>query len=752
SVAGFHAVLCHHIGLPNINTFQSDLRTREKQFSVLSGKLHDIDEHASTQVDTLLRRATGDSLTWSDIPLDEPREHCQPIFDFRARTGFYPFLLRVWSTLTCADKLDAARIPSSKLVRPEPDEIDFDTDADGITEKLNQRRTAAREEAVQKLTHDDEPGLFTLTLPTGFGKTFAGLEAALERADRTGGRVVYALPYTTVIDQVDEEIRDQFGVSPTSEQYTIHHHLADTRTEFDAGEERLSSRAEAMYGETWQAGLVLTTVVQLFESLAGPGNVQSIKLPALENSVVIVDEPQVLPRRWWHLVSRLATVLVEQYDATLVLMTATQPGFVDEYTLELDATELIGDTDEYFEFLSSHERVQFVIDDSLAAYLADKSSSDTLPIETAAERLLPSDTNERETRLAISNTVVCASEVGRGVETIANDRGHDVISLNAALPEFVANRGRDVLEALRSENPTPSLTELSTAFLNDISVDHADSGILVGTLTAALRPIDRTLLIEVLRRLADKDIDTRFDSWSLVVSATQIVEAGVDISFDRVYRDVAPLPSLVQAAGRCNRSFERDTGTVTLWRLATTDDSQPPSERTYRRHRSHLEATRTTLRDATTDGPVVREVRMVSRAVDEYYSRLHCEDHTVSDGDDLVRSFDRAEGENLRSASLIDDDATEFLVLTNETDRKRLETYVADRKDGAANREAFTSLTYLFASTYVDEPDIHDDTTRVLAEFGRNQTELDELRIVDARDSNRYSVADGLGLYSAPAE
>jgi CRISPR-associated endonuclease Cas3-HD len=748
-VAGFLAVMRHHGDIPNVSAYEDDLRTREKEFDALQDKLANIDKHAAESVDELLREQTDGRLSWDRVPTESPRSQCRPIFDFVEFDGFYSLVLRLWSTLTCADKLDAAGVPvSDSTRRPDPSAIGFETDASGLTAALNERRTRARRNAVESLTSADGPGLYTLTLPTGFGKTFAGLEAALSRAGQTGGRVIYALPFTTVIDQVDEEIRDQFGVSPLSEQYTIHHHLADTRTALSATDEQLSSKTEAMYGETWQAGLVLTTFVQLFESLAGPQNVQSMKLPALQDSVIVVDEPQALPRRWWQLVSRLSSVLVEQYGATVVYMTATQPRFVDEYTDELDATELIDDPDEYFSFLADNERVQFEIDSSLSRYLEDKGSSDGRSIGAAAERLVPGSGGELTTRLAVNNTVTCAAALNRAVEATAADRGFEVVSLNERLSPFVATRGEAVLDALRKDDPSPSLEALASEFLEGIDAGNDRDSLLTGALTAALRPIERALLIEVLRTLVDDSTGTDFDDCSLIVSATQLVEAGVDISFDSVFRDFAPLPSLVQAAGRCNRAFEGDTGTVTLWRLAGVGDRTPPTIRTYRSQHSRLEATRTTLHDSNSEGDTIREARMVSSVVEEYYDRVHRSDHTARDS--LVRSFEAADGDDLRAASLIEDNSEEFLVLTNDFDRRQLEHYLDERFGGgsAVDRDAFGSLTYLFASAYVEDPDELDDTASVLKDLDGNVSSLEEMRVIDDRTESRYESRDGLGLYN----
>lgn len=751
SLTGFYAVMRHHGGLPNLRSYQDDLLTDTKRFETLGEKLRNIDLEASAIVDARLSAATDGALLWSDILIDDPQVHRQQLCEPDALEGFYPLLLRNWSTLTCADKLNAAGITVDEAVaRPDPEDIEFDDDASGVTSELNQQRTAAREQVVQAMQTaiDNGGGVYTLTLPTGFGKTFAGLEAALRAADRTDGRVVYALPYTTVIDQVHEMIRDQFGVSPESAQYTIHHHLVDTRTGLDDGQERLSTGAEALYGESWLSGLVLTTFVQLFESLAGPGNVQSIKLPALQDSVIVIDEPQALPRRWWHLISRLVTMLFDRYDARIILMTATQPRFIEEYNLAINPMELVDNPNQYFDFLARHERVRFEIDPSIRRYLTNKDAA-SLTVEDAAGRLLGQALTEQVDILAVNNTVRSAATLGQAVESEAKEQGLTVTLLGQTVRPFVARRGEALLETLRGEDSGPDLSALATEFLQDAAKGTDDPHLLIGCITAALRPIDRTLLIEAIRQLVTDEIRTVFNGVPLLVSATQLVEAGVDVSFDRVHRDFAPVPSLVQAAGRCNRSFERDIGTVTLWRLDGSDEGRPPSEQVYTHPHDRLEPSRTALRSAVKHhGDQIPEAEMVSSVVEIYYDELHESDHTSDTADQLVRQFDSVKGDDLRSASLIENDSEEFLVLTTGGDLDRLRTYLSEREGGSYGdgRAAFGALKHLFASYRTDDITGMDDRDEVLAELGYDDTSLEEFPIVDARGSLRYSIPYGFGL------
>ena len=164
-------------------------------------------------------------------------------------------------------------------------------------------------------------------------------------------------------------------------------------------------------------------------------------------------------------------------------------------------------------------------------------------------------------------------------------------------------------------------------------------------LSTQLRPRDRLALIEATKRLTERSVP-------LVAVSTQLIEAGVDISFDRVYRDIAPIDSVVQAAGRCNRSFERDYGTVTLWWLAPPEETtKTPSQAVYdSRGVSTISLTSKTLDAIGASDSTVAERTMTRDAVQHYYG-------LVSDRDpgdpEFVDWVNEAKAAQLGSLSLI---------------------------------------------------------------------------------------------------
>jgi len=187
---------------------------------------------------------------------------------------------------------------------------------------LNELRSRILDHARSKA--ELEPGIFTLNVPTGGGKTLTSLAFALDHAKRwRKDRIIYAIPFTSIIDQTAKIFRDVLG-----DDFVLEHHSAIELGSFQAERDLDRGTDDAklrLATENWQAPVVITTNVQLFESLFASRTSRCRKLHNLTNAVIILDEAQTIPL---HVLRPCVTALDElarNYGCTIVLCTATQP-------------------------------------------------------------------------------------------------------------------------------------------------------------------------------------------------------------------------------------------------------------------------------------------------------------------------------------------------------------------------------------------------------------------------------------------
>ncbi len=249
----------------------------------------------------------------------------------------------IFSCLVDADFRDTEAF----YARAQGSEVDRDWPAlsaslDGLIQRLGaymaRKQATAGDTLVNRLRREilshmrgqssRKPGLFTLTVPTGGGKTLASLAFALDHAKAHGlERIVYAIPFTSVVDQTAAIFREVLG-----DQFVLEHHSA---IEEENNRERTGRDKLKLAMEDWAAPIVVTTNVQLFESLFAARPSRCRKLHNLARSVIVLDEAQTIPLAFLRPCAAALDELARNYGTTIVLCTATQPA--------LDARHFAGD-------------------------------------------------------------------------------------------------------------------------------------------------------------------------------------------------------------------------------------------------------------------------------------------------------------------------------------------------------------------------------------------------------------------------
>ena len=319
-------------------------------------------------------------------------------------------------------------------------------------------------------------GFYSLTVPTGGGKTLSSLAFAVEHAVRHKlSRVIYAIPFTSIIEQNAEVFRQALG-----DANVLEHHC--NYRDRDSEEESVYDKWRGLASENWDAPVVVTTNVQFFESLYSNKPSRCRKLHNIAGSVIVLDEAQAIPTEYLEPCLAALRELVAYYRCTVVLCTATQPVLDDTSLLRTPlpkATEIINNPHALATRLE-RTRVSFM-----------------------------GQLNEDE----------LAARLGEHTQVLA----------------IVATK-KQAQKVFRSLSVTEGVFHLSTN----------------------LYPAHRMRVLKTIRQRLDAGQPCR-------VISTSLVEAGVDLDFPFVYRAMAGLDSIAQAAGRCNREGRADYGLVYVY-------------------------------------------------------------------------------------------------------------------------------------------------------------------------------------------
>lgn len=442
-----YCIAGHHAGLPNYGNNYD-----ESTDSTLSGRrLKKLSDYQAYQTEIEVPAINS-------MPIDLKRT-VNPDFSLSV------FMRMIYSCLVDADFLDTeAFMKEGKQGRNSGENIEIlfkklenyisgwlkNQDIDTV----NGRRTEILKNCLEM--GKTEKGLFRLTVPTGGGKTVASLAFALRHAlENKMDRIIYVIPYTSIIEQNAKVFRDILG-----EENVLENHC---NVDYESSEELLPMQ---LASENWDKPIVVTTNVQFFESLFANKSSKCRKLHNIANSVIIFDEAQMLPNDYLKPCIAMIEELVNNYQASAVLCTATQPALASFFHEGISAKELCPRMEEQFEFFK----------------------------RTVFENVGVLTENDLIQRLEKEYQALC----------IVNTK----------------KRAQRIYKQLEGEG-----------------VYH---------LSTSMYPKHRRRILREIRERLQKNK-------KCILISTSLVEAGVDLDFQSVYRELAGVDSMIQAAGRCNR-------------------------------------------------------------------------------------------------------------------------------------------------------------------------------------------------------
>ncbi len=526
---------------------ESPLEDIERNFDDINDQLYDIKTNSLKTVEEIYQKLLDkfeidfmdilDDL--EEISEEDPMDLIDDKFDdiiaemeYEEDESIELFLITqlLYSALIDSDKKDAARVDNSYFegsIEEKVSVLDYiehcrqkNPDKFDPKKKINQKRNEFLNEVLNNPRLKQENYLYSLTAPTGIGKTFASFAFAnnVKNFYDKGRRIIYCLPFTSIIDQnyeifekiIDFNLDKKYQKNPT--KYLLrHHYLTPMRLKEDVDLSKDSKETknldkymeDKLLLESWESANIVTTFVQIFESIIGNRNSSLKKFHNIINSVIILDEVQNIPPKYYRIVGRVLKVLAKRFKTHTLLLTATQPEMIKGE----DVISLVDD--EKYAKDNIFDRVNLEVIDNLK----EKSLDEFVDY-------LKENFNSRS-GLIVCNTIKSALIIYESINSLFEN--YEVFSL-----------------------------------------------------TTYLTPIDRNKRI--------KEIEKKIKAGKrVVVISTQLIEAGVDLSFEEVYRDLGPLDSIVQVAGRCNRNGELAPrkGEVRIVKLKDKEDSSPYCQRVY---------------------------------------------------------------------------------------------------------------------------------------------------------------------------
>lgn len=428
---------------------------------------------------------------------------------------FYFITLLLYSILLDADKSDAAnlekikRIDINENIVDEYKKLKF-SDKEGENKKINDMRNEIYEEVISNVERIDldKDKILSLNVPTGTGKTLTALSFALKLRKRIESergykpRIIYSLPFLSIIDQNFSVFEDVFETAnkekPTSNILLKHHHLSDVvyttkEDEFENIDKDIGK--DLLLIEGWNSEIIVTTFIQFFYSAISNRNRAIRKVHNIVNSIVILDEVQAIPHKYWLLLNKIMKFFAEQFNTYFIFITATQPLIFDETKEEIRS--LVVNKKKYFVSLN---RVKLIAD----------------------------------------------------LEFVRLEDFKEILR-----KDIMQNTNKDFLIVLNTIRYSKDIYN----FVKGLDIKNVE----LHYLSTNIVPKERLIRIEKIKEKS---------AIRNIIVSTQLIEAGVDIDANIVYRDFAPLDSINQVSGRCNRNFGDKQGIVKIFILREDKDGR----------------------------------------------------------------------------------------------------------------------------------------------------------------------------------
>jgi len=510
------------------------------------------------------------------------------------------------------------------------------------TNALNAKRNEIRADCLKAAS--EQEGIYTLTVPTGGGKTIASLGFALKHAVlHKKTRIIYVIPYTSIIEQTADVFKGIVG-----DKNVVEHHM---NVDYDKDEQLtdVDKERSKLATENWDAPIIVTTNVQFFESLFANKVSRCRKLHNIANSVIIFDEAQMLPNDFLKPCVRAINELIAKYKVTAVLCTATQPSLDKLFPATVAIKEICQNVKVLYNFF---RRVRY-------------QQEEYASIESLAAEL-----NSQQQVLCIVNSKKTA---------------------------------QTLFEQLKGTN----CFHLSTF----------------------MYPNHRRRELEKIGKILKADTGTALPC---KVIATNLVEAGVDLDFPVVYRELAGLDNIIQAAGRCNREGKNtwQNSVVHIFKLAVDGVKLPgfvrlPIEVT--------ESIKTKYEDiASVD------------AIKDYFDELHNLEGDNLDVKKIIARSDRnfPFKDIARDFVLIDNEGKNIFIPRNEESKILLQKL----RNGVRTRELLRAIGQYTVSVYSNQFDklrgqgtleIIDDNIAVLIDMEK----------YDMKKGLIVNMEDGVGVF-----